>query len=130
MAKSVDEYKKEIVRQMKAHRIYSKGLDIQITSLASAAHAATKGVEAGAETTEAGVRAASATTNAAASGPTLAMVGEYAGASGNPEVIAPLDKLQGMLTDTAPAFGKVTFKIAGRTLVGILEKENKIYRRS
>lgn len=110
MAKSVDEYKKEIVRQMKAHRIYSRGLDIQITSLASAAHAATKGVEAGAETTEAGVRAA--------------------GASGNPEVIAPLDKLQGMLTDTAPAFGKVTFKIAGRTLVGILEKENKIYTRS
>lgn len=36
MIKSVDEYKKEIVRQMKAHRIYSKGLDIQITSLASA----------------------------------------------------------------------------------------------
>lgn len=36
MAKSVDEYKKEIVHQMKAHRIYSKGLDIQITSLASA----------------------------------------------------------------------------------------------
>ena len=36
MAKSVEEYKKEIVRQMKAHRIYSKGLDIQITSLASA----------------------------------------------------------------------------------------------
>lgn len=36
MAKSVDEYKKGIVHQMKAHRIYSKGLDIQITSLASA----------------------------------------------------------------------------------------------
>ena len=118
MAKNVEEYRKEIIRQMKAHRIYSKGLDIQITSLASAAHAATKGVEAGAETTEAGVRAAAATTNAAAS------------ASGNPEVIAPLDKLQGMLTDTAPAFDKVTFKIAGRTLVGILEKENKIYIRS
>lgn len=166
---------------------------INLLTAASAAHAATKGVEAGAETTEAGVRAASATTNAAASaativankleaasfkelaaaeymaahayipfagygiaagftaamiatvtaagipmlaggglasGPTLAMVGEYAGASGNPEVIAPLDKLQGMLTDTAPAFGKVTFKIAGRTLVGILEKENKLYSRS
>lgn len=38
MVKSVEEYKKEIVRQMKAHRIYSKGLDIQITSLASAMH--------------------------------------------------------------------------------------------
>lgn len=31
------------------------------------------------------------------SGPTIGMVGEYAGASNNPEVIAPLDKLKGML---------------------------------
>ena len=31
------------------------------------------------------------------SGPTLGLVGEYPGASSNPEVIAPLDKLKGML---------------------------------
>lgn len=31
------------------------------------------------------------------SGPTMALVGEYAGASGNPEVIAPLDKLQKLI---------------------------------
>ena len=36
MTKSVEEYKREIIRQMKAHKIYSKGLDMQITSLASA----------------------------------------------------------------------------------------------
>lgn len=30
-------------------------------------------------------------------GPTLGIMGEYAGASSNPEVIAPLDKLQGMI---------------------------------
>ena len=30
-------------------------------------------------------------------GPTLAQVGEYKGASANPEVIAPLNKLKGML---------------------------------
>lgn len=36
MAKSVEEYKKEIARQMKVHKIYSRGLDMQITSLASA----------------------------------------------------------------------------------------------
>ena len=59
-----------------------------------------------------------------ASGPTLAMVGEYAGASGNPEVIAPLDKLRGMLAEPAGFdFGKVKFEIKGRTLVGIIEKE-------
>ena len=66
-----------------------------------------------------------------ATGPTLAMVGEYAGASGNPEVIAPLDKLRGMLSEGAPAFGgKVEFKIKGRTLVGILQMENNIIDRS
>ncbi|MBS6475387.1 MAG: hypothetical protein KH354_05330 [Clostridiales bacterium] len=34
------------------------------------------------------------------SAPTLAMVGEYGGASSNPEVIAPLDKLQAMLQNS------------------------------
>lgn len=36
MIKSVEEYRKEIIRQLKAHKTYSKGLDMQITSLASA----------------------------------------------------------------------------------------------
>lgn len=167
---------------------------INLLTGASAAHAATKGVEATAETTEATVRATSAATNAAASaaiitankleaaswkelaaakymaahasipfvgfgigagfvasmlavvaaagvpmlaeggiasGPTLAMVGEYAGASGNPEVIAPLDKLRGMLNEPAGIdFGRVEFEIKGRTLVGILNKENDIRKRN
>ena len=65
-----------------------------------------------------------------ASGPTLAMVGEYAGASGNPEVIAPLDKLRGMLAEPAGFdFAKVEFKIKGRTLVGLIEKEYNITKR-
>ena len=65
-----------------------------------------------------------------ASGPTLALVGEYAGASGNPEVIAPLDKLRGMLAEPAGFdFGKVEFKIKGRTLVGLIEKEYNITKR-
>lgn len=167
---------------------------INLLTGASAAHAATKGVEATAETTEATVRATSAATNAAASaaiitankleaaswkelaaakymaahasipfvgfgigagfvasmlavvaaagipalaeggvatGPTLALVGEYAGASGNPEVIAPLDKLRGMLKEPAGVdFGKVEFEIKGRTLVGILNKESDIRKRN
>ena len=67
-----------------------------------------------------------------ASGPTLAMVGEYAGASGNPEVIAPLDKLRGMLADNTSTLdlSKVRFEIEGRTLVGIIKKENNLTRRS
>lgn len=36
MVKSIEEYRKEITRQMKALKIYSRGLDMQISSLASA----------------------------------------------------------------------------------------------
>lgn len=65
------------------------------------------------------------------SGPTMAMVGEYAGASGNPEVIAPLDKLRSMLSfNSSGVSEEVKFRIDGRTLVGILEKESSIHRRS
>lgn len=66
-----------------------------------------------------------------ASGPTLALVGEYAGASGNPEVIAPLDKLRNMLQPPSGLdLSKVQFEIKGRTLVGILAKENNVNKRS
>jgi hypothetical protein len=168
---------------------------INLLTGASAAHAATKGVEAAAETTEATVRGTTATTNVAssaaiitankleaaswkelaaaeymaahayipfagfgiamgfttamlaavtaagipmladggvASGPTLAMVGEYAGANSNPEVIAPLDKLRGLLAEPGSGIdlGKVEFKIRGRELVGIIAKENNHTKRS
>lgn len=64
------------------------------------------------------------------SGPTMALVGEYAGAKNNPEVIAPLNKLRDMIEPTQnDGGGKVVFKIDGRALVGILEKENKIRSR-
>lgn len=57
-------------------------------------------------------------------GPTLGLFGEYAGASNNPEVVAPLSKLKGMLSDVGGlGGGRVVFKIEGRTLVGILKKE-------
>ncbi len=66
-----------------------------------------------------------------ATGPTLAMVGEYAGASGNPEVIAPLNKLREMLDDSRESeFGRVEFRIKGRTLSGILEKVTDVTKRS
>lgn len=168
---------------------------IELLTAASAAHATTKGVEAGAETAEATVRGTTAATNAAASaaiiaankleaaswkelaaseymaahayipfagfgiaagfttamlamtaaagipalaeggiatGPTLALVGEYAGATGNPEIIAPLDKLRSMIEPAAAGFigGEVEFKIRGRELVGILSKETNLKKRT
>lgn len=58
-------------------------------------------------------------------GTTLGIFGEYAGASNNPEVVAPLDRLRSLL-DLGNGSGgsKVEFKISGRNLVGILAKEN------
>ena len=63
-------------------------------------------------------------------GPTLGMFGEYAGAANNPEVVAPLDRLRDMLQPADGMGGKVRFEIAGRTLVGILEKETDLRKRS
>ena len=58
------------------------------------------------------------------SGPTLGLIGEYAGASNNPEVIAPLDKLQGILGNSMMS-GDVTFRIEGTTLVGVLNNQKR-----
>lgn len=40
-------------------------------------------------------------------GPTLALVGEYPGASSRPEVIAPLDRLQSLIQPAQPDFSKL-----------------------
>ena len=66
------------------------------------------------------------------SGPTLALVGEYGGASNNPEVIAPLDKLRSLIdTDRADSgVGEVRFEIRGDVLEGILKKVNNRRRRT
>lgn len=65
------------------------------------------------------------------SGPTLALVGEYAGASNNPEVIAPLDKLRTMLQPQGAVIGgSVHFEIDGRKLVGVLANETRVSSKS
>lgn len=55
-------------------------------------------------------------------GNTIAQVGEYAGASSNPEVIAPLSKLRDILADTNNGIGSgtVDFRISGKDLVGVI----------
>lgn len=63
------------------------------------------------------------------SGPTLGLMGEYGGAVNNPEVVAPLDKLRGMLADNDMKGGNVRFEIEGRTLVGLMKKENNLSSR-
>ena len=64
-------------------------------------------------------------------GPTLALMGEYGGARSNPEVVAPLDKLRGILADSvtaAPAAGG-EWRVRGRDLVKVMANECRSTRR-
>lgn len=63
--------------------------------------------------------------------PTLGLVGEYAGARQNPEVIAPLDKLKSMIGDRG---GNVNvtgeFRLQGQDLVVALERAGNMRNRT
>jgi hypothetical protein len=64
------------------------------------------------------------------SGPTLGLMGEYPNARNNPEVIAPLDKLKGMLKSGDSSSGFVaSTSIQGRDLAIVLERYNKDSKR-
>jgi hypothetical protein len=60
-------------------------------------------------------------------GPTLALMGEYAGAKSNPEVIAPLNKLKSLIGDNGG--GIYELKVKGRDLVAVLANETRINRK-
>lgn len=66
------------------------------------------------------------------SGPTYALVGEYAGARNNPEVIAPLDKLRTLITPAYmdPGSFRLETKVRGRDLYvmlqGIEREKNRV----
>ena len=57
------------------------------------------------------------------SGPTYALVGEYAGARNNPEVIAPLDKLRSLITPAYmdPGSFRLETRVRGRDLYVMLQ---------
>lgn len=60
------------------------------------------------------------------SGRTLAEVGEYGSASrGNPEVIAPLNKLKSMLGETGGGNISGEFRMRGDDLVAVVDKANR-----
>lgn len=65
------------------------------------------------------------------SGPTVGLIGEYAGASNNPEVVAPLDKLRKLMTPAgAPVIIGGTLRASGRELVCVLANETRIASKS
>ena len=61
------------------------------------------------------------------SGPTLGLMGEYSGVRANPEVVAPLDKLKGMIGNQGGGNVNVTgeFRLQGQDLVVALQRANK-----
>ena len=65
-------------------------------------------------------------------GPTLGVMGEYAGAGSNPEIVAPLDRLRGIIDhtagDTTPR--NVTFTIEGSRLVGVIDNYMRVAGKS
>ena len=65
------------------------------------------------------------------SGPTLGLVGEYPGASTNPEVIAPLNKLKSLIGDTGGSDNGfiAETRISGRDLAIVLNRYNKDLQR-
>lgn len=63
------------------------------------------------------------------SGPTFGLMGEYAGAQHNPEVIAPLNTLRQYIQPAAVG-GEVDFRIRGRDLYGTLKKDRRRSSRS
>ena len=66
-------------------------------------------------------------------GPTVGVFGEYAGASSNPEVVAPLDRLRSLLGDAGGGGvggGRVEFEISGRALRGVLRRVDEFERRT
>ena len=63
-------------------------------------------------------------------GKTLGIFGEYANASTNPEVVAPLSKLRNLIEPAGGVGGEVVFRIAGRDLEGVLNKRSQVSRRT
>jgi hypothetical protein len=57
------------------------------------------------------------------SGPTLGLMGEYPGASRNPEVVAPLDKLKSLIGDSGG--GTLEARISGNDLLILMNKAGR-----
>ena len=62
-------------------------------------------------------------------GPTLSIMGEYAGARSNPEVIAPLNKLKSIIGEGGNGGLRLVARLRGRDIVLAIADETRISRR-
>ncbi len=65
-------------------------------------------------------------------GPTIGLFGEYSGASNNPEVVAPLNKLKELIApqEVTAAPAVIRLVVRGRDLEGVLNYNNNLRRRT
>ncbi len=66
---------------------------------------------------------------ALAFGPALGLFGEYAGAANNPEVVAPLDRIQGLLDFGDDRTATTRFIIRGQDLEAVMNRRSNLRRR-
>ena len=66
------------------------------------------------------------------SGPTLGLIGEYAGARSNPEVVAPLDKLRSMIGPSQVSLppGSIVGKIQGNDILLVASHSSNLKKKS
>lgn len=100
------------------------------TLVKSASGNIAKGKKGGGGSTSSGPRSgaiAAFANGGIVSGPTLGLMGEYAGARSNPEVIAPLDRLKNMIGDRQAQQVNVggEFRLQGQDLVVALQRAEK-----
>jgi hypothetical protein len=114
-----------LVQQFVAQQIVNAAKNPAIAALGPAgiAVAAGAGVIAGAAFKRV-VGAAKFAEGGVVYGPTLGLVGEYPGASTNPEVIAPLSKLKNLIEPAGGAMELQT-RISGNDLLVLLERTEK-----
>ncbi len=58
-------------------------------------------------------------------GPTVGLFGEYAGASNNPEVVAPLDRLRSLIGETDGDGGRLVARVTGEQLEFVMERRKR-----
>ena len=66
------------------------------------------------------------------SGPTLGLIGEYAGARSNPEVVAPLDKLRSMIGPSQVSLppGSIVGKVQGNDILLVASHSSNLKKKS
>jgi hypothetical protein len=132
MLGAIASFMESLGKAMVTTAIFTQAFEDLLVANPAAAVVAGIGMLAGAaivrNTLKAGPQVTAFADGGIVSGPTLGLMGEYPNAASNPEVIAPLDKLKGMIGEGRDGYIAST-TIQGRDLAIVLERYNKDSKR-